>query len=266
MAITLKSGLFIPQVVGDKIATNYGRFITVSNFADVDTTLVARPGDTITRNQFAFIGAATVLAEGADDTPVALTSTPITKTVVKVSKQVQITDEAIMSAADDPYGEAAEQIAMAIAIKDDTDAIAELKTTTQTAGTAGGGLAAAIVAGRKVFGERGMKLNNYVFVHTSDYYDMLADHANWIPASELAADLVVRGVVGQYMGAYVVPTDTVTAASPVMMLEGALKKEMKRDFLAEQDRDLSNYTWLLAGSEHRVYWLMDATGAVKLSA
>ena len=67
-------------------------------------------------------------------------------------------------------------------------------------------------------------------------------------------------------GTYVVPTDTVTAAAPVMMLEGALKKEMKRDFLAERDRDLVNYTWLLAGSEHRVYWLMDATGAVKLSA
>lgn len=263
MALTVKSGLFIPEVVGDKIATDYGKFITVSNFADVETNLVARPGDTIKRNQFKYIGDATVLAEGADDTPVALTSEPISKTVVKVSKQVQITDEAIMSGADDPYGEAATQIAMAIALKDDADAIAELGTTELTA--SGSTLAAAIVAGRKKFGERGMKKRNFVFANTGDYYDMLADHANWVPASELAADMVIRGAVGMYMGAYIVPTDTVTAKAPIIMLEGSLKKEMKRDFLAEQDRDLSNYTWLLAGSEHRVYWLLDATGAVKLT-
>lgn len=66
MAQTQTGDLFIPQVVGKKIATDYGRFITVSKFATVDSTLVGRPGDTITRNQFQFIGAANVLAEGAE--------------------------------------------------------------------------------------------------------------------------------------------------------------------------------------------------------
>lgn len=267
MAQTTTSDLFIPQVVGQKIATDYGRFITVSNFATVDRTLVARAGDTITRNQFVFVGAANVLAEGAADTPAKLESAPITKKVVKVSKQIEITDEAIMAGGDNPYGEAIEQIAMAIAIKDDADAITELMTTTQTA--SGTSLAKAIVAGMKVFGERGMKIPAICFANSADYYDMVADYANWIPASEIAADLVKAGVVGKYMGANIVPTDTVTAKAPVMMLKGALSKEMKRDFLAEKDRILNNgntsYADLLAGSEHRVYWLNNVANAVKLT-
>lgn len=267
MAQTQKADLFIPQVVGRKIATDYERFITVSKFAKVDRTLVGRPGDTITRNQFQFIGAANVLAEGVADTPSKLESAPITKTIVKVSKQVELTDEAILSGGDNPYGEAVEQIGMAIAIKDDIDAIAELMTTTQTA--SGSTVAAAIVAGMKVFGERGMKIPAIAFANSSDYYDMVADHANWIPASEIAADLVQRGVVGKYMGANIVPTDTVNVGAPLMILDGALSKEMKRDFLAERDRILNNgdtsYAWLLAGSEHRVYWLNNVANAVKLT-
>ena len=267
MAQTKTSDLFIPEVVGRKIATDYGRFITVSNFATIDDTLVARPGDTITRNQFQYIGDATVLGEGVADTPSKLESAPITKKVVKVSKQVEITDEALLAAADNPYGEAVEQIAMAIAIKDDKDAITELLTTTQTA--SGTTVAKAIAAGMKVFGERGMKKPVICFAHTSDYYDMVADYANWIPASEIAADLVKKGVVGKYMGANIVPTDTVEVAAPAMMLQGALTKEMKRNFLAEKARILNDrttsYANLIAGSEHRVYWLNNVSNAVKLT-
>lgn len=267
MATTMTTDLFIPQVVGQKIATNYGRYITVSKFAIVDDTLVARPGDTITRNQYVFAGPAGVLGEAQPDTPAKLESAPITKKVVKVSKQIEISDEAKLAGGDNPYGEAIDQIAMAIAIKDDMDAIAELLTTTQTA--SGSTLAAAIVAGMKVFGERGMKIPVIAFVHSTDYYDMVSDNANWIPASEIAAELVRNGVVGKYMGANIVPTDTVQAGAPVMMLRGALTKEMKRGFLSEKDRILNNgtasYVDLLAGTEHRVYWLSDASKAVKLT-
>jgi hypothetical protein len=259
----MKSDLFIPQVVEGKIATNYGNTIVVTRYANTLNTLVGQPGDTVTRYQYQYIGDAAVLAEGADDTPVKLQAAPVTKTIVKVSKQVLITDEALLSGAGDPYGEGAEQIGMSIAIKDDKDAITELKTSAQTA--SGSGLAAAITAGRKVFGERGLRKRNILFCNTSDYFDMLADNANWIPASEIAANIVLNGAVGMYMGAFIVPTDTVTAAAPILMLEGSLVKEMKRNFLAERDRDLTNYTWLLAGSEHRVFWLQDATGVVKLT-
>lgn len=263
MPITVKSDLFIPEVVGDKMETAYNKFITVSKFLDVDTTLVARPGDTLTLNRFNYIGDANVLAEATDDVPVKLTSAPVTKTVVKVSKQVQISDEAIMSGMHDPYGEAVDQIAFAIASKDDADAITEMATTTVTA--TGTTLAEGILNGRKALGERGTKKNVYAFVNSADYFDMVADYKNWIPASEISTKLVQKGVLGQYLGVNVVLTDTVTAGAPYLMLEGAMRKIMKRGFLAERDRDLANYTWLLAGSEHRVQYLYDPLGVVAVT-
>lgn len=260
---TYLAQLFDPQVVGDKIATDYGKFITVSNFFNTETNLVGNPGDTLTRNQYEYIGDANVLAEGEDDTPAKLATKQINVKVEKVSKQVILTDEAVLSGSDDPYGEATTQIAQAIAFKDDADAVKALQTTTLTA--TGTTLASAIVAGRKALKERGMKLTNYIFCNTADYFDMIADYAHWLPASEIAANLQLQGVLGQYFGVNVVTTDTVAIGKPILMLEGAGRKEMKRQFLAEQDRDLSNYSTLLAGSEHRVYYLYDAKGAVNLT-
>lgn len=271
MANTKLSDLFNPQVVGNKIATDYGNKIVVSKFADVSTTLVGIPGDTITRNQYAYIGDAAVLGELAADTPAKLTTSRITKTVVKVSKQVVLSDEAILSGADKPMDEAIEQIAQAIAKKDDADAITELMTTTQTA--TGTSLANAIVAGLKVLGEKAMGNNVIIFANSSDYWDMVADHDNWIPASEVSAKLVQQGVTGKYFSCNVVPTDSISQGSPLLMIEGALKKEMKRSFLAELDRilngevagDTVGYANLFAATEHRVYWASDLTKIVKLT-
>lgn len=271
MANTKLSDLFNPQVVGNKIATDYGNKIVVSKFATVSTTLVGVAGDTITRNQYTYCGDASVLGELVADTPAKLSTQRVTKTIVKVSKQIVLSDEALLSGADAPMDEAIEQIAMAIAKKDDADAIAELLTTTQTA--TGTTLAKAIVAGLKVLGEKAMGYNVIIFASSSDYWDMVADHDNWIPASEISAKLVQQGVVGKYFSCNVVPTDSVETGSPILFVEGALSKEMKKSFEAENKRLLNDviegtavsYGELLAGYEHRVYWANDLTKIVKLT-
>ena len=271
MANTKLSDLFNPQVVGNKIATDYGNKIVVSKFANVSTTLVGVAGDTITRNQYVYAGDANVLGELVADTPAKLSTKRVTKTIVKVSKQIVLSDEALLSGADDPMGEAIEQIAMSIAKKDDADAITELLTTTQTA--TGTTLATAIQAGLKVLGEKAMGANVIIFANSSDYWDMVADHNNWIPASEISAKLVQNGVTGKYFSCNVVPTDSVEKGSPILMLEGALSKEMKKSFEAEMERILNkqiageqiSYADLLAGYEHRVYWANDLTKIVKLT-
>lgn len=260
---TLNSDNFVPEVVGDLIATDYNKYITVSNFIDVDTTLVGQPGDTLTLDQYNYIGDAEVLAESAIGSASKLTSGKITKTVVKVAKGVVLTDEVVNSVFGDPYGEAVKQIAQSIAFKDDADVITELATATQTA--TGTSLAKSIVAGLKVYGERALRNDVITFCNTSDYYDMIADYQNWIPASEISADLVQKGAVGRYFGATVVPTDTVTAKSPYLYITHSAKKVMKANFLAERERELTNFTWLLAGSEHRAQFLVVPKGVVKLT-
>ena len=102
---------------------------------------------------------------------------------------------------------------------------------------------------------------------------MVADHDNWIPASEISAKLVQQGVVGKYFSCNVVPTDSVETGSPILFVEGALSKEMKKSFEAENKRLLNDviegtavsYGELLAGYEHRVYWANDLTKIVKLT-
>lgn len=53
MATTTKANLFIPQVVADQIATEYGNAIVVSHYFDQENSLVGKAGDTLTFPQFA---------------------------------------------------------------------------------------------------------------------------------------------------------------------------------------------------------------------
>ena len=262
MATTTKANLFIPQVVADQIATEYGNAIVVSRYFEQENNLVGRAGDTLTFPQFTYIGDAEVVAEGADYTPAQLTASTVSVKVEKVGKQVQITDEALNSGYGNPYGEATTQIAHAVAIKDDKDAIACLMTSTRTA--EGSTLDNAILNGMKVLGEMALTNTVYCFCNSQEYYDMLGSQ-KFIPASQMLAEKVTKGVVGQYLGVNIIPTDTVTAKAPILMVQGAGKKVNKASFTAEQDRDLSNHTWLLDGTEHRVMYLYNASKVVKLS-
>lgn len=208
------------------------------------------------------IGDAEVVAEGDDYTPAQLTASTVSVKVEKVGKQVSITDEALNSGYGNPYGEASTQIAHAVAIKDDKDAISCLLTSTRTA--TGATLDGAILAGMKVLGEMALTNDVYCFCNTAEYYDMIGTKS-FIPASQMLAEKVTKGVVGEYLGVKVIPTDTVTANAPILMVRGAGKKVNKASFTAEQDRDLSNHTYLLDGTEHRVMYLYNASKVVKLT-
>lgn len=53
MATTTKANLFIPQVVADQIATDYGNAIVVSSYFETENNLVGKAGDTLTFPQYA---------------------------------------------------------------------------------------------------------------------------------------------------------------------------------------------------------------------
>ena len=54
--------------------------------------------------------------------------------------------------------------------------------------------------------------DKYLFVGAATYA-ALRDAAEWIPASEIAAGTVLRGVVGMIYGCYVVITNKITATN-----------------------------------------------------
>lgn len=121
MGQTKLSNLVNPQVMADSISASLPKKIKFSRIAKMDTTLVARPGNTITVPKFAYIGDAEDIAEGVAMGTVVLTASTTTATVKKAGKAVELTDESVLSGYGDPVGETENQLTMAIAAKVDND-------------------------------------------------------------------------------------------------------------------------------------------------
>jgi N4-gp56 family major capsid protein len=273
MAITKLENLINPEVIADFVETKLVDNMVFSPLADIDYTLEGRAGSILKYPVWNYIGSASVLSEASTLSVATLSASTASVEIYKIAKGVRVTDEAILSGLGDAVNEGARQITVALASKIDDDLLNTLASdiaSTMTYETSASTVAPAdtdITDALELFGEDidGTK----VLLCSPKQYTGFRKSPDWIPASEIAAELVQLGVVGKYMGANIVPTDTVTAGEPVMMLRGALTKEMKRSFLAEKDRILNNgttsYANLVAGSEHRVYWLNNVANAVKLT-
>lgn len=263
---TYLEDLFNPQVVGDLIRgklTNKMVFMPITN---VDFTLEGRAGNSITVPTYQFIGEAGVVAEGTDIPLTQLTETDDDATIVKLGKAVQITDEAALSAFGDPLGEAANQIALALDGGNDTQIynILHAITGTMLHTTAAATLAATDINNALVkFGEDidGVK---YLFVNPADYAILRNTNA-WLPASELSADAMVKGVVGEIFGCRVIVSNKLTTANECYIVkEGAFRTFLKRGVNVEFDRDILNKSTVIAGDLLAVNYLYNAAGAIRI--
>ena len=122
------ANLVNPEVMADMISATLPKQIKFSPIAKIDTTLVGRPGDTVTVPKYAYIGDAADVAEGEAMDPTQLTTSTTTVAVKKAGKAVELTDESVLSGYGDPVGEATRQLTMAIAAKVDNDCLAALYT------------------------------------------------------------------------------------------------------------------------------------------
>ncbi len=117
-----------PEVMADMISAELPNKIKFAPLANVDTTLVGQPGDTITIPFFKYIGDADDLQEGIAMGTVVLETDTETVTIKEAGKAVEITDNAVNSGYGDPVGEANKQIIMSINAKVDKDCIEALET------------------------------------------------------------------------------------------------------------------------------------------
>ena len=100
---------------------------------------------------------------------------------------------------------------------------------------------------------------------TPDFYAQLIGK-NWIPASEIAADVRIRGAVGMAYGCQVIVSNRlITGGSLYIVKPGTLAVIMKRNSMVETDRDILNQSTVLAGSIMCAPYLLNPTGMVKLS-
>lgn len=261
---TQLSNLFNPQVVADLIDKKLVNAIKFAPLARIDTTLVGRPGSTITLPSYTYIGDATDVDEGADIPIGQLTESTVSATVKKVGKGVQLTDEAVLSGYGDPVGEAVTQIQTAIASKVDADVLTVLGTIAAgmtyacTARATADDIADALVKfGEDIEGEK-------VFLCSPTTYAGLRKADDWCPASEIAANLIIRGAVGMVHGCQVVVSNKLTSGCYIVK-PGALAIYMKRDTMVETDRDIVNKSTVMTADKHYVAYLYDASKAIKMT-
>lgn len=272
MATTKLSNIINPEVMADMISAKLPKALKAKGFMKVDTNLVGKAGNTITVPQYAYIGEAADLAEGVAGDVTTLTATEKEYTIKKAVKNVELTDESVLSGYGDPVGEVTRQLTMAIEDKIDSDGIAALEAIT-TSSPAGA---------------------NYVTSTETTYnYNMVCDGLDALPNSEdegeelyllipkagikalrrderfqdkNSGEMLGTGVVGSVAGCKVVVSAKLsdTSKAAYIMRPDALTAFIKRDVTLETDRDVLKKQTLFSADEHFVVAIEDLNKIVKV--
>lgn len=270
MATTLLSNLVNPQVMADLVDAKLVDAMRFAPLCDISYELAGRPGDTIYLPVYSYIGDASTVAENSAITPVVLSATTASVKVHKIAKAVQITDEAALSGYGDPLGEAADQIVLSIASQTDNEVLAVLDAISgtmlyQTANSSTAVADTDVIQALEKFGED-IDGTKAVLVSPAVYTKMRANTNNWIPASEFAAGIAIRGTVGEYTGCQVIVSNKLTTPGTAYIVKpGALKIYMKRDTLVEVEREPLYARTNIVATKHFAAYLYNASKAIKLA-
>ena len=264
---TYRTDLFIPEVIADLIDTKLTDNIVFAPLAMIDNTLAAGAGDTVKLPYYGYIGAASDVSEGYDIPLAKLTQTTVSVSVEKYGKAIQITDEAVLSGYGDPIGEGTRQLVTAIADKVDAKLLAALAANSASeqnyTGASTGLVPADIPKALAKYGEDNDEQK--ILLATPEFYSQLIG-TDWIPASEIAADVRVRGTVGMAYGCQVIVSNRlVTGGSLYIVKPNTLAIFMKRDTFVEVDRDILNESTVIKASKICAPYLLNPKGMIKLS-
>jgi len=270
MATTMLENLVNPQVMADLVQKKLHDLIRFLPLAEVDETLAGKPGDTLYLPSYSYIGDASTLGEGSTLTPVSLNAGTVSVSVHKLAQGVELTDEAVLSGYGDPLGQGAMQIATAIANGVDNEMLAVLHAITgnmaySTANSTTNVAPADVNAALEKFGEDIDVGEKILLVSPALYTSIRNTNGTWLPASEIAADRIIKGAVGEIYGCQVVVSNKLkTSGEAFIVKPGALRLILKRDTLIETDRNILKFCTVITGSKHEACYLYDASKAIRL--
>ena len=269
---TMLANLIDPQVLANVVDKKLIYAIRFAPLAEIDSTLVGRPGDILTFPTFSYIGAADDLSEGSAISTVSLNAASASAQIKEAGKGVEITDTAILSGYGDPVEEIAKQLVLSMADKMDNDFLTVMGSISAPMLYKNGSSSVALKVSDisdalELFGEDidGQK----AVLVSPKLYTAIRNTKDWCPASEYAAGALVRGAVGQIFGCDVIVSNRLkqTAAkdeSAYIVKPGALRLILKRDLLLESDRDILRRVNVFTATKHYVPYLYNASGAIKL--
>ena len=267
--------LIDPEVMAPMISAKLSSAIVATPFAKIDNTLVGRPGSTITVPKYKYIGDAEDLAEGvnADKTKLETTSDPYV--IKKAVKQVELTDEAVLSGYGNPVGETNSQLAKAIASKVDNDVMDALKGA-QLGKTFETGISYNNIVDAIDVLEEEENVEKVMFIHPHQVSELRKDE-NFISNDKYNNNVIMRGEIGMIANTRIVPSkkaingEGTLYLNPIVELKAesqtgdetaAVTIFMKRNVNIETQRELNNYTTLIGADEHYVAALTDESKVV----
>lgn len=267
--------LIDPEVMAPMISAKLNEKIVATPFAKIDTTLEGRPGSTITVPKYLYIGAAEDLAEGVTAAKTKLTTTSAEYTVKKAVKQVELTDEAVLSGYGNPVGETNSQLAKAIADKVDNDVMDELKGA-QLGKTFESNISYDNIVDAIDVLEEEENVPKVMFVHPKQVSTLRKD-SNFISNDKYNNNVIMRGEIGMIANTRIVPSKKAINEAGTQFLNpivelapesqtgdetAAVTIYLKRNVNIETQRELGNYTTLIGADEHYVAALTDESKVV----
>lgn len=263
------ANLFVPEVVGPEIITKLADDIKFMQFAKTRYTLKGTPGDTVTRWFYTYIGDAEEFTEGNDISYGQLTQDTKQVTIKKAGRGVELTDEAVLNAVGDIEGEAVRQIRLSIAQKIDNDCKDALDGALpqMTVGDGTEAIGAGLVQDALVkFGED-LDGTLSLLINPAQAKDIRND-ANFIPASEIKAEMMLTGALGQILGANIVVSNKVKAVggkyNNYLVKNDPLAIEIKRDIMPERGRDIDKKFTKCNADVHYAVYLENEENVVKI--
>nr|DAT64272.1 MAG TPA: major capsid protein [Caudoviricetes sp.] len=210
MALTKLENLVDPEVMADMVSAKLPKKIKFAPIARIDSTLVGRPGSTITVPKYAYIGDAEDVAEGVAMGTTVLTASTTEATVKKAGKAVEITDEAVLSGYGDPIGTAINQLAMSIAAKVDNDGYDALcgASLIYDGTSAAISYSAVVAANSKFEDESDASLTKILFIHPNQEATLLNDD-DFKSNDKYPMNVIMNGTIGSIAGAQVVKSKKV---------------------------------------------------------
>lgn len=126
-----------------------------------------------------------------------------------------------------------------------------------------------INAALELFGED-IDVGEKVIVVSPRLYTAIRNtNSTWLPASEIAADRIIKGAVGEIYGCQVIVSNKLKKSAAAdeeayIVKPGALRLILKRDTLVESDRNILKFSTVVTGSKHEACYLYDSSKAIRM--
>lgn len=258
MSMTKLANLINPEVLGAFLDRKIVNKMVFSQFAEVKTDLVGNEGDTLKMPIWAYVGDAKDLAEGVEGVVDQLTAQTVQAKVKKAVKNIELTDEAVLSGHGQVMGQAEIQLLKSIASKVDADCLECLKGAEALTHSMNGVNPDNIADAIALFGED-LEEQIYLVMNAKNLAKLRKD------ADFKECVGVANGVAGTIHGAIIVLSNKLADTEAFLIKAGALAIILKRDTNVETERNVLKKSTIISADKHYTTYLQNPAKVVKVT-